>query len=355
MIKSIKIQNYKLFKSFTIEELPRILLIGGKNNCGKTTALESIFMPLDCGNPAMFIRPLDWRGLKAFSGKAESLFAPAFYNLNLDEPITFEYSINSSKKKLMYRYRPSVEQPIVFHDKNRIELQKKMNDTLCEIEILYGIGKSKHSNQAFLKFKPDSLSLTNQRFLEQYNEGTRAFFSTSTLFFPKEDARRFSDLDKINKTIDIVNALKTLEPRLKSLSVIVTGDVPVIHGDNGIGTKIPLSLMGQGMVRLLSILLVISEAKNGIVLIDEMENGFHYSILPLIWKAMASYAKSNNTQIIATTHSRELISGAIEGLPENVKDDFLYMRIERNRDEFKIKNYSFEDLNLALEAELEIR
>ena len=30
MIKSIKIQNYKLFKSFLLENLPYILLIGGK-------------------------------------------------------------------------------------------------------------------------------------------------------------------------------------------------------------------------------------------------------------------------------------------------------------------------------------
>ena len=162
-------------------------------------------------------------------------------------------------------------------------------------------------------------------------------------------------MDRLNNTEAILNKLQILEPHLKSLSLIPMGGKPIIYGDKGIGTKIPLSLMGQGMVRLLSILLAISEAKNGIVLIDEMENGFHHSVLPLVWEAIASYAKDNKTQIIATTHSCELISGAVRGLPKEIKEDFLYMRIEKNENQFKIKNYSFEDLNLALEAELEIR
>ena len=143
MIKSIKIQNYKLFKSFLLENLPYILLIGGKNNCGKTSVLESLFMSLDCGNPAMFIRHLGWRGLSTFYNNAESLFAPAFYNFNLDEPITFEYFINSSKKKLSYRFHPSISQPIVVPDENRIELQKKSDANLGEVEISYGTERIK--------------------------------------------------------------------------------------------------------------------------------------------------------------------------------------------------------------------
>ena len=356
MMKSIKIQNYKLFKSFNIEKLSNVVLISGKNNCGKTTVLESIFMSLDCGNPAMFINSLGWRGLKTFYNNAESLFAPAFYNFNLDEPIVFDYSIKSSKKKLSYKFQPSINQPIVVSDENRIELQKKLDDNLGGVEISYGTEKSKSINQAFLKLEPSGLILTNTKFLIKYNEGVRGVFLASNQFVaPEEDSRRFGELDRKNNTKEILNKLQILEPRLKSLSLIPMGGKPIIYGDNGIGTKIPLSLMGQGMVRLLSILLAISEVKNGIILIDEMENGFHHSVLPLIWEAITSYAKDNKTQVIATTHSCELISGAIGGLPKEIKDDFLYMRIEKNEDEFKIKNYNFEDLNLALDAELEIR
>ena len=113
--------------------------------------------------------------------------------------------------------------------------------------------------------------------------------------------------------------------------------------------------MGQGIMRLLTILLVISEVKNGIALIDELENGFHHSVLADIWKVISNYAKANNTQIIATTHSRELVSGAIQGIPSNLRDKFKYMRIDRNKNNFKPKVYDFKTLKVALETDLEIR
>ncbi len=354
MITSIKIQNYKLFKSFSLEKLPNIVLISGKNNCGKTSILESVFMSLDCGNPAMFIRQLGWRGLSTFYNNAESLFAPAFHNFDLNEPIIFEYFIDSNKKKLSYKFCPSISQPIVISDENRIDLQKKLDSGLGGVEISYGIKKP--PKKAFLKLEVNGLGLTNTQFLVKYNDGVRAVFLSSThSSLPEEDSIRYGELDRINATKEIVTRLQALEPQLQSLSVIPMGGKPIIYGDNNIGTKIPLPLMGQGIVRLLSILLAISETKKGIVLIDELENGFHHSILPLIWQAITSYAKTNKTQIIATTHSSELISGAVEGISEELRNDFKYMRIEKNQDKFKTKIYNFEDLSIALKAELEIR
>ena len=363
MVTSIKIQNYKLFKSFSLENLPNIVLISGKNNCGKTSILESVFMSLDCGNSAMFIRHLGWRGLSTFYNNAESLFAPAFYNFNLNEPIIFEYVIHSNKKKLSYKFCPSISQPIVISGQNRIDLKKKSDSDLQRksgsglggVEISYGTGIKNPPEKAFLKLQVNGLSLTNTQFLVKYNEGIGAMFLASNSAYSEEDPIRYGELDRINKTKEIVNKLQILEPQLQSLSLIPMGGKPIIYGDNNIGVKIPLSLMGQGIARLLSILLAISEVKKGIVLIDELENGFHHSILPLIWQAITSYAKTNNTQIIATTHSSELISGAVEGISEELRNDFKYMRIERNQDKFKTKIYNFEDLSTALKAELEIR
>ena len=41
MITDIHIQNFKLFKSFKLEKLPKILLVGGKNNSGIYTTCKS--------------------------------------------------------------------------------------------------------------------------------------------------------------------------------------------------------------------------------------------------------------------------------------------------------------------------
>lgn len=150
--------------------------------------------------------------------------------------------------------------------------------------------------------------------------------------------------------------MQGIEPTLQSLSVVPIGNNSMIYGDIGIGKKIPLSLMGQGIDHLLSILLIISSVKNGIALIDEMENGFHHSILSTIWEIIAKHAEANNVQIMATTHNREMIMGAIEGIPKHLRREFKYIRIEKdNQNHFKVKEYIFDVMKAALEAEFEVR
>src|SRR5256885_1678397 len=81
-------------------------------------------------------------------------------------------------------------------------------------------------------------------------------------------------------------ALQVLEPRLQRLSLVPLAGKAVIHGDVGLDLLVPVAFMGEGMRRLLSILLAISNA-SGPVLIDEIENGFHHSVMTRVWKAIA--------------------------------------------------------------------
>lgn len=76
---------------------------------------------------------------------------------------------------------------------------------------------------------------------------------------------------------------------------------------------LPLKLAGDGICKLLFILLAIIANPNSIILIDEIETGFHYSKYPKLWEVIANPARDYNCQIIATTHSYECIDGAIDG------------------------------------------
>lgn len=79
--------------------------------------------------------------------------------------------------------------------------------------------------------------------------------------------------------------------------------------DIGLDKRIPINMMGDGARKILSILTTIYECKNGIVLIDELSNGFHYSVMKGVWRAIISVAKKNNVQIFATTHDLDSIKG----------------------------------------------
>ena len=92
------------------------------------------------------------------------------------------------------------------------------------------------------------------------------------------------------------------------------------------------------------------------VLIDELENGFHHSVLPRVWEVITKHAKNCNTQIIATTHSWELISSAIEGVPKDFRSDFQYRRLERQKNStFRTVDYDFNSLENTVSLNLEAR
>ena len=56
MYNSFEIEKFKSINSLKIENLSRINLFFGRNNCGKTTLLEAIFLLSGISNPELFRR-----------------------------------------------------------------------------------------------------------------------------------------------------------------------------------------------------------------------------------------------------------------------------------------------------------
>ncbi len=100
-----------------------------------------------------------------------------------------------------------------------------------------------------------------------------AFIASGVQRNPTEDSARFGQLDIHGHTDSITDVLKIIEPELKSLTTISQGDHALIYGNIGLSRKIPVSHMGEGTAKLLSIILAIATNENGMVLIDEIENG----------------------------------------------------------------------------------
>jgi predicted ATPase len=119
-------------------------------------------------------------------------------------------------------------------------------------------------------------------------------------------------------------------------------------------TTIPAIKKGTG--RLLSLLLGVITAAERIVLIDEIENGIHYSALVDVWKALAQSARVADVQIVATTHSWECIVAAQRAFADAVDDDFRLHRMDRGADG-RIRAFSLgrEALATAVRMGMEVR
>ena len=373
MLTHFEVSNYKLFKKpLILKPIPQILLIGGENNSGKTSILEALFLAFDQLNPAMLLRHLQWRGLANVDAK--SLFELIYHNFELNQPIKFKYTLNKKKQEAIYTFHPATSQPIA--ENNIINIEKGFSSLSNESQKLYdrivitGLSDNKKVPEIHLVQTPEGIYLDlgkdvriredRQKAIElikQFNQNIRiGFISGAQSIVSEENAKKYGQLAKVRRTEKILEALQILEPKLRSLNTIPMGKDLVIYGDMGRPSPlIPLPLMGEGINRLMSILLSISNLENGILLIDELENGFHCSLLPKVMKVIAEHAQSNKTQVIATTHSRELQQATLESLPHDLQDKFQYTRIDRDEEGIRAINYDFEILATAFEINLETR
>ncbi|GAG10920.1 unnamed protein product, partial [marine sediment metagenome] len=168
-------------------------------------------------------------------------------------------------------------------------------------------------------------------------------------------AERFTTVEDSGQLSFVVESLRAIEPNLKSLSLGVVAGMPLVRGDVGLKHPLALPFMGGGMVRVMEVLLGIGCAPDGLVMIDEVENGIYHKKLESTWKAIDIASERANTQIFATTHSLECVRAAIAAFSGRRSAQFRLHRLERKAGKLRAVTYTSETADAALDMELEVR
>ncbi len=100
--------------------------------------------------------------------------------------------------------------------------------------------------------------------------------------------------------------------------------------------------------------LALANCRDGILLIDEVENGIHHSVQPELWRMIFRAAEDSNVQVVAATHSWDCIASFAVAAVESPSDGTLY-RLERVGDDLHAIRYSEEDLEVAAQQRIEVR
>ena len=118
---------------------------------------------------------------------------------------------------------------------------------------------------------------------------------------------------------------------------------------------VPIGSMGEGFWRLLSLALCLVRAKDGILLIDEIDTGLHYSVMEKMWKLVTETAKRLNIQVFATTHSRDCVESLAAVCHEDVttNSEVTIQRIERGKK--RSVAYTEREIVIAAEHGMEVR
>ena len=350
MLKSLRIRNYRVFKDLKVEGLHRINLIGGKNNSGKTSLLEAIFLLCGGGDPSLamnanVIRDQDW-GLPVTQSTITTDWKSIFHNLCLDRAIEIE-GVHTIRGAMKLRVEIDSHLPLGSTDSTSI------TDTpdVGSLKFIYSDSVD-GKTEGHVRLNPGG-----QPAVEYFNGNAIRSFTTKILLpvfrNPSNDAALLGKL-RIQKRDDVlVEALRIIEPKLQSVIDSSASGMPMIWGDVGLSEMVPLYTMGEGMTRLARIILGISSAPGGILLIDEIENGFHHSVQTKVWKSIACAAEQFDTQIFATTHSYECVEMALKGLG---MDGFMYFRQRKTQeDNNEAVVYRSDLIEFAIRRNIEVR
>ncbi len=262
---------------------------------------------------------------------------PNFYNQIKENEFKF---VPDSTRSIGYEY-----------DDSNMNGKRKLNREFLEVAFPNSI--IKHFTNFYWAFDKETL----------FSLPTRTPFTYSSYYISSKQretletlADMYGRFEAEGRQEEIIEYLKIIEPRLRNLKVILKRKEPIIHGIlDGEKKPIPLYLMGDGIVRLMEFIQILSLEKDRIILIDEIENGLHHSVLKKVWKAIAQAARRSNAQVFATTHSYECIRAAHRAFSEGENYDFRLHRLERVKGKIKAITYSKESLEAALEMNWEVR
>jgi AAA15 family ATPase/GTPase len=353
MIKKFQIENFRGFSSLEIEGCERFNVITGFNNVGKTALLEALFLHIGPTNPELPLRLQGFRGIQIVSTSADSLWSPIFYKFNSEIIISLKsFDQKNRENRLEIKTAKDMENIGMISEPGAQEgLISSSLSPIDKIELKFVNSEGK-IHRSYAKIDPDG---------QLKYEHMRASKDTGIFVFSRgrggqdADAERYSYLDSMGKTGIILEILKKIEPRLIRLSVVASKFGSSIHGDVGIGRLIPIQLLGDGTSRLLTLALSISALKGGLVLIDEIENGIHYSIMSEIIDALLALAEKQEVQLFATTHSEDFLRALRATATKQDTEKFALYRLDRSHEQIKSVRYGQNSIIEALEAGWEIR
>lgn len=380
------IKNFRGIKTTQINGLSRVNLFLGRNNCGKTTVLEAIFVSLAPTNPGSIVQIDNLRNLLH---DEENDFRFVFYGFDYNNTIeinskllsersatehTRELKINPIKGSHFTQHLPSTpdnnksSQPITSQNSSSTTSGSTSSgfpfqEFVVGLQFEQTIKKYQSEKK---KYKTSIKLIRNQGGLPSFQFGASETTAKENFLgiFQQPSSKPSFDLNqrlsKIiveKKTKELLLPLKEIDSKIVDLHFGVKN---MLYFDTGIDQLVPSNLMGDGFLRLLEICVNIYSVKGGVLLIDEVDNGLHFSTLRLLWKTIFTTARRYDCQVFVTSHNFELIEHLAELLKEDEYSEFkndmsCYTLIKDSRDKIISTKYDFEKLEFAINKDIEVR
>ena len=314
MIKNLEINGYKGLIDFKLDNLSQVNIISGSNNVGKTALLEAISLS-KFNRIAIFRQQL----IPIFEARDLTIFD---INLFL-ENINLTLKINNKKKTIKHK---TIEE---LTSKQLKSIEEKYGE--YEDFLIMNFNK-KYTIMPFQK---------NPKYLKEYKKTFIDSSKPTNMYLTNE----YSSIQDLGKQDEFLKYLQIIDKNITRIE-------PQIRGEKQSFLRVTLenpkqslisSELGEGTNRYIEILSVLLKNSNGIVLIDEIENGIHYTKLYDIWKAIIEIVQKEKIQLFVTTHNLESIEALTEASEAMKFDKIASVKLQKDEKNViypVVRNYS---------------
>lgn len=370
MFTSVRIQNFRQFRDLELKNLGRINLITGQNNTGKTSLLEALNLLVAPNDPWVVATHARLRGVGRIAVDGSQAWGFIFRDGDIEQPITLAGHRMNGRRDVL-NIRELRDSPLTIGDGGSTNGagSKSTISTLSSpssgLEYAYESESGDEHVSVISRIVRDGRNWTlvpapvpqpwRWYFLatRPADLGQSGGDDSPRLSEAEGEAQRFSQLIMQRRKSEVIDAVRVMEPRLTDLQVLDLPP-PTIAADIGLRSLIPMAYLGQGFGRMLKIVQAILTTEGGVVFIDEIEDGLHYSVLPSVWKAIIAAAHKHDVQIFATTHSLEAIEAATQTSAERGAGATL-IRLERDGPDIRAVSADERELQAAVGLGFEMR
>ena len=337
MLNYFYVGAYRGLENLELNDLKKVNIFVGPNNCGKTSILETIILSSLFDNVELLMDSLVSRYHGFSIELLESLFP-------IDRPpIICLKSKWNGEARMLHTHLEFKRDSLVANDAS------DGFRNLFRLLFQYSYGEQEEIVDKYeIRFEEvDSgkyeLGMAKPRYKTlQMNTVPCKFISFSRF----DRSNKFlKDLDNIldsNLRQQLIEILQIFDEHITNFELIGANRVIKLFRNN---SERPLTLYdyGNGMYKAFYIGMSALLSRDGILLVDEVEAGIHNKALQDFMTKLLQVCDRNNVQLFMTTHSLEAIDVLLDDCKDNLDDTAIY-HISNETHRTIAKRYSGEKL-----------